>query len=310
MTVYTNEDLTFSAIGLREDLEDTIFQISPTEVPFTGSLESVKASSVTHEWLIDALNAAAANAQIEGDNIDPGSFTARTTITRAVNTTQILSKTASVSISMAGVNKAGRNREFVYQARQRGLEVKRDFEFVCTNNQTPVDQAASSSTTARALRPLCAWYATNDDRGTSGSDGSTSAGATSGTQRALTEDLLKTVIRNVWTAGGKPDTIMVGPFNKQRISTMGGNATRYVEADSRRLIAGIGFYESDFGIMKIVPNRFSRERDCHILDMSYWAKSPLLPLKTVDLARTGDAFNGWVGMESTLVSRNEAASGI
>ena len=115
--------------------------------------------------------------------------------------------------------------------------------------------------------------------------------------------------------GGRPDTVMVGPINKQNISTFGGNATRYIAANeggelNRKLIAGIGFYESDFGIHRIVPNRFSRDRDCHVLDMDYWASAVLRPMKTQDTARTADAFNGSIVEECTLVSRNEAASAI
>ena len=46
-------------------------------------------------------------------------------------------------------------------------------------------------------------------------DGNTAR--TDGTQRALTEASLKTVIKSVWNEGGNPIMIMVGPFNKQKI---------------------------------------------------------------------------------------------
>ncbi len=142
MTVLTGAFLTFSAIGMREDLEDNIFQISPTEVPFTAMCDKIKADAVTHEWQIDSLVAAAANAQLEGDVF---TYSAPSATTRPVNTTQILYKTMAVSGTVDVVSKAGRNREFVYQARQRGLELKRDLEFVMLNNQTPVPQGSASS---------------------------------------------------------------------------------------------------------------------------------------------------------------------
>ena len=102
--------------------------------------------------------------------------------------------------------------------------------------------------------------------------------------------------------------VLVGPFNKQRISTFGGNATRQILATERKLIAGIGYYEHDFGNIKIVPDRFSRDRDAWVLDTSMWAVATLRPMNTIDLAEDSDATKGRVLTELTLESRNEAAS--
>ena len=57
-------------------------------------------------------------------------------------------------------------------------------------------------------------------------------------------------------------------------------------------------------------SRFSRERDCHILDASLWAVSYLRKMQTIDLAKTGDAEKGMVLAEYTLEARNQAGSGI
>ena len=304
MAIVTNTFLTFSAIGNREDLSDQIYNISPTDTPFQAAIDKNKATAVLHEWQTDALAAAAANAQLEGDEITFGAVTATSRIN---NRCQISRKTVIVSGTQDAVNSAGRKKEMVYQLMLRSKELRRDMEFVLTNNQAPV---TGDSTTARALRPLVGWYATNDSRGASGADGSTSAAATDGTQRALTETLLKTVIQNCWTAGGEPDTIMTGAFNKTVISGFTGNNTRTQDTSDKKLIAAIDVYVSDFGTHKIVPNRFSRARDVHVLDTSLWALSTLRPIQTVDLAKTGDATKGAVLCEYTLESRNEAGSGV
>lgn len=305
MAIITNTFLTFSAIGNREDLSDEIYNISPTDTPFMGNIGKTKASAVLHEWQSDTLAAAAANAQLEGD--DHTSFAAVTVTTRLVNRCQISSKDVIVSGTQDAVAKAGRKREMVYQMLLRSKELKRDMEFVLTNNQAPV---TGNSTTARALRPLCSWYATNDSRGAGGADGTTSTAATDGTQRALTEALFKTVLQNCWVAGGEPDLAMPGAFNKTVISGFTGNATRLDRSEDKKLTAAIDVYESDFGTIKIVANRFSRSRDLHVLDTSLWAVSYLRPMHTVDLAKTGDAEKGLVQAEYTLESRNEAGSGI
>lgn len=208
------------------------------------------------------------------------------------------------------MNKAGRKKEIVFQLMKRAKELRRDMEFVLTNNQTPVPNASASSTTARALRPINAWYSTNTVRGASGANGSSTARATDGTQVALTEKNLKTVIQSAWTSGGDPDLIMTGPFNKTQISAFGGNVTRIQDTSNRELKTAIDLYASDFGEHRIVPNKFSRDRDVHVLTTDLWAISYLRPMQTIDLAKTGDSEKGMVLAEYTLESRNEAGSGI
>lgn len=310
MAIVTNTFLTFSAIGNREDLSDMIYNISPTDTPFMGAIGKTTATATNHEWQTDALAAAQANAKLEGDET---SFTAVTVTARAANICQISSKAVLVSGTQDEVKKAGRTREMTYQLMKMSKELRNDQEFVLTNNQTPVNAASGtppSATVARALRPLCSWYTTNDSRGASGADGSATAEATDGTQRALTESLCKTVMQNVWTAGGDVDMWMCGAFNKTVISGFSGNHTRTQDTVNKKLVTALDVYASDFGTHKIVANRFSRSRDLHMLDTSMWAMAVLRPTKTYDLAKTGDATKALVLTEYTLEARNQAASGI
>ncbi len=50
---------TYTAIGMREDLSDVIYNISPTDTPFMSSIGKTKATAVYHEWQTDSLAAAA-----------------------------------------------------------------------------------------------------------------------------------------------------------------------------------------------------------------------------------------------------------
>lgn len=193
---------------------------------------------------------------------------------------------------------------------KRAKELRRDMEFVLTNNQTPVPNASASTTTARALRPLPNWYATNTSRGAGGSNGSSTAAVTDGTQRPLTEALAKSMIQNAWTQGGDPDLIMSGPFNKTVVSSFTGNNTRMQDTSDGELKSAISVYESDFGVHRIIPNKFSRDRDLHILTTDLWAVAYLRPMQTIDLAKTGDSEKGFVLAEYSLESRNEAGSAI
>ena len=49
MAVVTGTFKTYEAIGNREDLEDIIFDISPTETPFVSNIDRVDADAVFHE---------------------------------------------------------------------------------------------------------------------------------------------------------------------------------------------------------------------------------------------------------------------
>lgn len=304
MTIVTGTYLTYSAIGNREDLADTIYNISPTDTPFMGSVGTAKATAVSHEWQTDSLAAAAANAQLEGDDF---TYATPGTTTRLINTCQISYKTCIVSKTQDAVNKAGRAKEMVYQLMKRAKELRRDQEFVLTTNQARV---TGNSTTARAMRNLDSWYTTNVQRGAGGASGTTSTAATDGTQRALTEGLVKAGIQAAWTQGGDPDLIMTGPFNKQVISAFNGNSTRTNASEDGVMNTAVDIYKSDFGTHKIVANRFSRDRDIHILTTDLWAVAYLRPMNTVDVAATGDATKGAVVVEYCLESRNEAGSAI
>jgi hypothetical protein len=164
---------------------------------------------------------------------------------------------------------------------------------------------------------LPTWYQTNSSVGATGANVTTTSGApasarTDGTQRALTETLVRTVLQSIFTAGGDPDLIVVGASNKQVFSTFTGAAavSRWTEAEKQQLVTNIDVYQSDFGSLKIVADRFSRARDCHIVDVEFASLAILRPLDSWDLAKTGDSIRRQVLTELTLEVRNEGAHGI
>jgi hypothetical protein len=309
MTISTGTFLTFAAIGNREDLIDTIFNIDPTDTPFQANIGKTKATAVLHEWQTDGLAAASsANAQLEGDDVVLSSgISSATPTTRLSNYCQIARKTVQVSGTQDAVSKAGRKKEIVYQMMKKNKELRRDLEKMVTGTGT---YNAGNSTTARTWKPLRFWYQTNTSLGTSGVNSSGSSAAADGTQRALTEPLVKSMIQAAWTVGGEINMIMPGPFNKQVISSFTGNNTRMQDTTKGTLATAIDIYKSDFGTHRVVPNKFSRDRDLHLLTTDLWAMANLRPIQTVDLAKTGDAERGMLIYEGTLEARNEAGSAI
>ena len=307
MAQVTNTYSTYDATGEREDLADIIYNISPTDTPFMSGIGREKATAVYHEWQTDSLAAAASdNYQIEGDEI---SFAAPSATTRIGNRTQISRKSVIVSGTLDSVSKAGRNNELAYQISKASKELKRDMETSLTANQAPV---TGDDSTARRLAGIESWIKTNSDKGGgSGADPTTSGtnARTDGTQRAFTESQLKSVIKKCWDQGGDPSMIMLGSFNKQVLSGFTGGSTRFDPAENKRLVAAVDVYESDFGAMTVVPNRFSRSRSAYVLQPDMWGVAFLRDFQLMDLAKTGDATKQALLAEYTLVSKNEAASG-
>ena len=301
----TNTFDTYDSIGEREDLSDVIYNISPTDTPFLSSAAKTKATAVLHEWQTDSLAAAStSNAVIEGDEATMDAISATT---RLSNSCQIMDKTIVITGTQEAVDKAGRASEIAYQVAKRAKELKRDLEAQLTTNNAEV---TGSATAAREMGSLRAWVATNDVMGTSGTSGAAgNTAATDGTQRVFTESLLKSVIKSVWNAGGNPTMIMVGPFNKQKLSGFTGNSTRFDAGADATLYTSVDVYASDFGQLQVVPNRFSRDRDAWVLDMDFWGVAFLRDFSMHDLAKTGDTEKKQLLLEATLESRNEAASG-
>jgi galactitol-specific phosphotransferase system IIB component len=301
----TNTFDTYDSIGEREDLSDVIYNISPTDTPFLSSAAKTQATAVLHEWQTDSLAAAVTNNQvIEGDEATLDAITATT---RLSNSCQIMDKTIVITGTQEAVDKAGRASEIAYQIAKKAKELKRDLESSLTSNNAEV---TGSATAARVAGGLRSWVATNDVMGTSGtSGGAGNTAATNGTQRAFTESLLKSVIKSVWNAGGNPTMIMVGPFNKQKLSGFTGNSTRFDAGADATLYTSVDVYASDFGQLQVVPNRFSRDRDAWVLDMDYWGVAFLRDFTMHELSKTGDSEKRQLLLEATLESRNEAASG-
>jgi len=311
MSLPTNTTATYQSIGNREDLEDVIYDVSPNDTPFLSMLERTKAKAVFHEWQTDTLaSAVTTNAVLEGDDAVTDAFTPTV---RIGNYCQIMDKVPRTTGTQEAIDKAGRGSEMDYQLVKRGKELKRDMEATLLANQA---RDAGDAVTARKFGSVLSFIYTNDSLGATGASptgtGSSSGTTTrtDGTQRALTESLLKDVLQDIWNEGGDPDTIMVGGFNKQVISGFVGRGTPTEDAKSKKIVATVDVYESDFGTLRIKPNRFQRSRDLFILEPDRWALAFLRNMKTTTLAKTGDSEQKQIICEFTLVSRNEKASGL
>ena len=311
MAIASNTFLTYDAKGIREDLSNVIYNISPEETPFVSNIGKGTLANTTFDWQTDALAAAAANAQLEGDET---SYSAVTATVRLQNYAQISRKSVIISGTEEKVNKAGRRSELAYQIAKKGAELKRDIEFSCLNNQAAV---AGDSVTARTTASVQAFLKTNSNKAGDGTDPVYTTIPTDprndGTQRAFSETILKDVIQQVWTEGGTPKMLMVGSFNKQAVSAFTGIAGQRFNVDGAKpstIVAAADIYVSDFGNVSVVANRFLRARDALVLDPEYASIDYLRPMQTMDMAKTGDADKRLMLTEWGLRIHTEKAHGI
>jgi hypothetical protein len=300
---------TYDQIGIKEDLADMIWDVTPTETPFISNAPKTRAKQTVHEWQTDSLASVSNTTAIEGA---AATFAVAAATTRLKNYTEILTLTVEISGTLESTDRAGRDREMAYQEIKRGKELKRNMESNCVgiNNAYAVGNAS----TARESASYTTWCDTNTSNGAgAGADPSTigSTAATDGTQRAFTETLLGTVIDSVFNAGGNPNIIMAGSFNKRAITGFSGNADEVKHDNSeKKVINAVSLYVSDYGTLKVVPNRFVRSRDVLVYESSFWAIAMLRDVHSFDIAKVGDAERKQILCEYTLEARNNASSGI
>lgn len=312
----------FSAKGLREDLTDQIVMISPTQTPFLSEICSKESASATfHEWQTDVLAAAADNAFIEGEDV---TIQAPAYTKRVGNQLQISSKAIITTGTLEAVSKAGRDQEMAMQLAKKAKELKRDMETGLTQNGA---RAVGSTAAPRHSAGLENWFQTNGIVGANDLIGATGAhcantggtpnpGATrtDGTQRALNEAQLRIAVKYAWDQGGEPGIIMCGGAQKQSLSALSGavGAGRPMTqgAESRRWTQAVDVYESDFGVHRVIPNRFQRNRSLFVLTEDLWAVAYLRGFSQWPIAKTGDSEKRQLLCEYTLVAKNEAGSSI
>lgn len=308
MAVPSNTLQTYQSSNNAEDVSDIINNVSPFDTPFTTMAKKTTAEATYTEWLVEALEAIdTANANIEGDD---ATTDASTTPTRVGNYTQLLDKTWQISTTQQTIKKYGVSDEWSRQTVKKGKALKSDFEAIMVGtNQARVVGAAG---TAQKMRSLPAWLTTNVSRGAGGANGSATTAATDGTQRNFTEALFKGVVVACATnANEMPTVVMAGIVGRANLSSqLSGNTTRFNDMKDSQLNATITVYRSDYGNLKLVPNRRMRERDMFFINPNYVAVRTLEPFQRQELARTGLSRRGQIWMNATLEVSNEAAHGV
>jgi len=296
--------------GIREDLQDVIYNVDPEETPFYTACAKARATNTLHEWQTDTLRDSADNAHIEGDDTIAET---RAVTSRLGNYTQIFKNAVVVPGTDEGLNKAGRAREMAYQVLKIAKEQKLDIEKALFANQA---RSAGSSVAARRLAGAPAWLATNTSFGANEGADPTGDGTDARTDEvttltAFSQTKFDDVMQQIWTSGGKPDSVYLSAYQMNKALGFAGNNNQRsnITAEAEKVIKHMAVYVTPWGTVEFKPTRENRSRDVFIMQDDMWAVGILRPTRNTELAKTGDNEKRQVITELTLVCKNEKASG-
>lgn len=310
----------------REDLLEQITNISPYDTPFVSQAPKVGCRHIYHQWLQDSLAAIgtepnALTGAIEGSdwNLDTTTVPAR-----VFNVTMILRKDIGLSESQRAVDTAGFADQYAYEVQKAGKELAIKLERLCFG---VLATTIGASGTARVMKGLQSFIATN----------TALAGANGGTVGDSTHDGIVTVgdfndmLNAIYAQGGNPEQVYVSPKVKRQVSafTVPGAAAgtphaRNIAAVDKKLIGAIDFYDSDFGLIQIVLDRWVPEStntttatgtatatggQMFFLSRAINRIAWLRPVHHELIGKRGDSVAGYVVGECTLEVLAEKANG-
>ena len=193
--------------------------------------------------------------------LDGAAFTtvySSTDLTSASNYTQIFHDAVSVSGTSEATEKFGITNEFDREFAKKFQEVVIKLERAAhygLANSLPSDN--TDLTNVRRMGGLFS-YIRND----------ATANLQDASSAKLTEKLLVDCLQDIWDDGGNPDTILVNATQKRVLSSF---ASPYVRTDRNENALGVivGTYESEFGNLDIVLDRYVKPADLIIVQKEY-----------------------------------------
>ncbi len=302
----SNSFKSYDAQANREDLSNAIYNIDPYDTPFISLAGRRNVANVTYDWQVESLKAVDSdNAQLEGFEL---TRSAAQPTSRVSNVCQISKRDATVSGSQDAADPAGKRKEMAHQMAMRSKELKRDMETILCS---PQGRENGSSTVARRTRGLESWISTNALRAATGASAvDETASPTDGTQRQLSEAMVKEVLQSCYTNGAEPTRMLVGAYNKGITSEFTGRDNTRQNIAKERVQATVSIYAGDFATLQIMASRWIRPRTAFLLDPNYVRVAYYRRFRQVPLAKIGDADTRMILAEYGLQVDNEAAHGV
>lgn len=253
--------------GARENLENLLKTVEPTETPLYSTLSQSAAPKATlNEWLVDSLADPDLSGVIDGNDLDL--TTAQNLIdtrARLQNRVQTLRDYFAVSRQSEMVEVAPGGSLFNSSKAKSLIQLKRSIESAIGSGN---DQSAG---TGSAAAKMCGLGIFSDPTATGNTFDTSlkeSFRAVSGSRvslGSLTEDGLRGLLQAVYTASGAKSNfkLFAGPAVMNKITdytraTVSDNPSYQFTQDvsGKSLIRSVLSYVSDFGSIDIIPDLF------------------------------------------------------
>jgi hypothetical protein len=292
---------TYQAQVNARDVSDFVTNVSPKDSPFFSLIGSNAGVARLKENVTDTLAAANKdNAIAEGGTLSDDTITTRSTES---NYMQIFKKVINVTGTQEAVAKyGGVSSELSYQIKKRFTELATDVEEAFIQGTS----ASGTTAVARKLSGLVQKITTNT--ATADLTGATWTG-TSDANLAAFEDLLNDMFDQMFETGQTPDTVLVGGDRKRRISKLSTKVTRNVDAMEKTQILSINVYDSDFGTVNVILDRYVPDANILAVELGMWEVSYLRRFTQTKLAKTTDSTRIAIVGELTLDGKTQKAGG-
>lgn len=268
MAIATSYNVT-SAKGARENLENLLKTVEPTETPLYSTLSQSEAPKATlNEWLVDSL----ADPEIGGviDGVDLTISDAANLIdsrARLGNRVQTIRDIFSVSrqAEMIDVAPGGQGGLFNASKAKSLIQLKRSIETAIASGN---DQAAGTSSAGATMCGLGIWSDPTATGNTFDTTAKQAFRAVSGSRvslGSLTESALRGLLQAVYTASGAKGSykLYAGPAVMNAITdyTRAAVTNNPVysftqDVSGKTLVNSVLHYVSDFGSIDIIPDLF------------------------------------------------------
>lgn len=311
---------------VREEVMDRIWQIDNWSLPLTEMCSKGTHSNQKIEFTIDTFtDSVDDNATVDGADVDQDDSKVGT---RVGNFTQTSVKEVQISTRANAANSIGRQGTLSYQIAKRQVELRRDVETQMLSNQASL--AGDALTVPGISAGLNAWLETNTVHGSGGSAGgfNTSTGiidaATLGTERAISETMIKDIMQAIYENGGEGMTLMARPTVIRLISEFYFGDTAKAATMTNDNMSGTAkatAYSStnvivtDFGVLTLVPNRqllptATDTSTAFILDPKHLKQSFMTGYRVEPLAKTGLSEKRLMSVDYSFCVLNEASCGM
>lgn len=301
----------------KEDLLDQITNVSPWDTPWCSQAPKVPCQHVYHQWLTDTLFSSLSDSAIDLTGAIEGADWSNDTDTapsRVFNITMILRRDIGVSETQRAIAAAGFKDVYAYEIQKAVKRLSIKLERIVFGN---LSTATGATGTARVMKGFQAFIATNT---------AYVAGADSTHDTVLASQDFNDMLNTIYSAGGNPEQVYVSPRVKRQVSAFTlPQQNRNIASVDKRLISGIDFYDSDFGLIQIVLDRWVPESTntttasasatatggkMFFLQRSINRLAWLRPMQHNLIGRRGDSVAGVVVGEVTLEVLNEKANGM